>query len=33
MTDEAMYKAIKEFIIRRIYDHNINELEVLQETF
>ncbi len=33
MTDEAMYKAIEEFIIRRINDHNIAEPEVLQEAF
>ncbi len=33
MTDEAMYKAIEKFIIQRINDHNMEEPEVLQETF
>jgi len=29
MTDEAMLKAIEEFIIQRINDHNMAEPEVL----
>lgn len=33
MTDEAMHRAIEEFIIRRINDHNMAEPEVLQELF
>lgn len=33
MTDEAMHRAIEEFIIRRINDHNMVEPEVLQELF
>ena len=33
MTDEAMQKAIEEFIIPRINDHNMAEPEVLLELF
>lgn len=33
MMDEAMCKAIEEFIIRRINDHNVAEPEVLQDAF
>lgn len=33
MSDQVMHRAIKEFIIRRINDHNIAEPEVLQELF
>ncbi len=33
MTDEAMYKAIEEFIIQRINDHNMAEPDALQEAF
>lgn len=33
MTDEVMHRAIEEFIIRRINDHNMAEPEVLQELF
>ncbi len=29
VTDKTMYKAIEEFIIQRINDHNIAEPEVL----
>ena len=33
MTDETMHRAIEEFIIRRINNHNMAEPEVLQELF
>lgn len=33
MMDEAMSKAIEDFIIRRIDDHNAAEPETLQEAF
>lgn len=33
MADETMCRAIEEFIIRRINDHNMAEPEVLQELF